>query len=131
MNREDLTDCERLLLSKLRFVREIIQDIGPEDTSSWDCDERTLEPLNYSYEDFCNDLDVGDVYTRRLIELLVRETAAKRRESQQADANSEPRGNYVTTAASSFGEPLYVETLEGVAIKETTAATRGNAKQFV
>lgn len=109
-----------MLLSKLRSVREIIEDISPHDTCPWDSDQKQLEPLNYSYEDFCRDLDVSDVYTRRLIELLVRETATRQpAQSAAAKTGADNGRNYVT---SSYSESMYVETLDGVPVGEVAVS---------
>lgn len=56
---------ETLLLEKLGCLRQVIQKLREEETI----------PSTYSYDRFCNDLDVNDVYIQRLLELLVKETA--------------------------------------------------------
>jgi hypothetical protein len=94
-----------VLLQKLQSLQHIICSLEPE------------SPLNesYSYEDFVNDLDVDDIYTRRLLELLVRETASKRAgqragQSLKPDVRSTPCISRSTSSTTNnrLKEPRYV-----------------------
>jgi len=80
------TNSDAILVAKFQSVRAIIaNNLGP--------------TTPYSYEEFCSDLDVEDVYTRRLLELLVRETANKAR--RRASATSQHSFEYAPPGSSS------------------------------
>jgi hypothetical protein len=67
------SDSQVALLNKLELVRPIVDQLVM---------DGSLSP-QYSYEQFCQDLDLGDVYSKRLVELLVKETYNKTLESIQ------------------------------------------------
>lgn len=57
---------EQTLLTKMQCMKDIISRLRSEQENI---------PAGYSFELFCRDLDVSDVYVQRLLELLVMETA--------------------------------------------------------
>lgn len=72
------SDAQTVLLNKMELVRSIVEELKVEGTL----------PLHYSYEQFCEELDLGDIYTKRLIELLVKETFNRSREDEAGSALS-------------------------------------------
>lgn len=77
-----------VLLEKLRVVEELMN------ASSLAEELTAVRGRPYSYEMFCQDLDVRNVYTRRLLELLIKETATKAR--RRADVSSNTSFEHMT-----------------------------------
>lgn len=105
-------DSQAALTSKLELVKPIVQQLVIEGSLSSD----------YSYEQFCEDLDLEDIYSRRLVELLVKETFNRRHEGMQSSGSSLP--------SSSSSDQVYITSGPSDGTADTVPSGAGSSKWF-
>lgn len=76
------TDSDEILFEKIRCsLQSILANLTAEEVAIITGNEgrsKSSSQPRYSYEEFCHDLNLNDMYSRRILELLVKETLSRR-----------------------------------------------------